>query len=154
MSAYTPIVVPRADSYPGSLCACFNLRKAARAVTSLYDEALRPSGLRGTQFTLLMITKVLGTVSVTRLADEAVMDRTTLTRNLRPLEKQGLVRVTAGSDRRVREVTLRPRGNEVIERAIPLWIAAQERMTRGLGEARLRQLVDNLNAAVEVARHG
>jgi DNA-binding MarR family transcriptional regulator len=138
----------------GSVCACFNLRKAARAVTSMYDEALRPTGLRATQLPLLMITKVLGTTTVTQLAEAVVMDRTTLTRNLRPLEKRGLIRVEEGEDRRVRHVTIRPRGLEVLRKAIPLWREAQARMTGGLGEARFQQLVSNLNATVAVARSG
>jgi DNA-binding MarR family transcriptional regulator len=136
----------------GQLCACFNLRKAARAVTSVFDDALRPTGLRATQLTLLMMTKVLGTVTVTRLADETVMDRTTLTRNLRPLEKRGLIRIEEGEDRRVRKVSLQRRGDEVLAEAVPLWKAAQGRIAKGLGEARLRQLVSNLNATVAVAR--
>ncbi len=136
----------------GSLCACFNLRKAARAVTSMYDEALRPTGLRATQLPLLMITKVLGTATVTQLAKAVVMDRTTLTRNLRPLEKRGLIRVQEGEDRRVRHVTLRPRGHEILTKAIPLWREVQDRITAGLGEDRLRQLVSNLNATVRIAQ--
>ena len=87
-------------------CTCFNLRKAARAVTQYYDDALRPSGLRVTQFSLLSVIKQFGTVNIGTLADEAVMDRTTLTRNLKLLEQEGLVTVTAGDDARVREVSL------------------------------------------------
>jgi DNA-binding MarR family transcriptional regulator len=136
----------------GAPCACFNLRKAARAVTSFYDDIFRPSGLRATQFGLLSVTKALGSVTVSQLADAAVVDRTTLTRNLRPLEKQGLVRVREGADRRVREVTLTRRGHAAWEKAAPLWLEAQARITKGLGEKRLRELVDNLNAAVAIAR--
>lgn len=138
----------------GSVCACFNLRKAARAVTSMYDEALRPTGLRATQLPLLMIAKVLGTTTVTQLAEAVVMDRTTLTRNLRPLEKRGLISVEEGEDRRVRHVAIRPRGLEVLRKAIPLWHEAQARMIGGLGEERFLQLVSNLNATVAVARSG
>jgi DNA-binding MarR family transcriptional regulator len=138
----------------GRRCACFNLRKATRAVTSLYDEVLRPTGLRATQFTLLMITKGFGSVSVTRLAEEAVMDRTTLTRNLGPLEKQGLIRVEEGQDRRVRKVTLTPRGHDTLVEAVPLWQVAQTQITKGLGEERLRQLLSNLDATVAVVRTG
>jgi DNA-binding MarR family transcriptional regulator len=136
----------------GRYCACFNLRKAARAVTSLYDEALRPTGLRATQFALLSITKTLGSVPVSQLAEAAVMDRTTLTRNLKPLEKRGLVRVRSGADRRVHEVTITARGRHLWTRSIPLWWRAQRRITDGLGEARLRALVADLEAAVAVAR--
>src|SRR5713226_7185668 len=82
-------------------CACANLRKATRATTQLYDAMLRPSGLRATQFTLLVATRLIHTAPVTRLAKELGMDRTTLTRNLRLLERQGLIRVRPGRDRRV-----------------------------------------------------
>ncbi len=136
----------------GRYCACFNLRKAARAVTSLYDEVLRPTRLRATQFALLTITRVSGSVPVSQLAEAAVMDRTTLTRNLRPLEKRGLVRVRAGADRRVREVAITPRGRQVWTTAIPLWWQAQRHITNGLGETRLRKLVADLDATVAVAR--
>jgi DNA-binding MarR family transcriptional regulator len=136
----------------GRYCACFNLRKAARAVTSFYDEALRPTGLRATQFGLLSITKALGSVPVSQLADAAVMDRTTLTRNLKPLEKRGLVRVRSGADRRVHEVTITARGRRVWATAVPLWVGAQRRFIDGLGEARLRTLVTDLDATVAVAR--
>jgi DNA-binding MarR family transcriptional regulator len=136
----------------GQYCACFNLRKAARAVSSLYDDALRPVGLRATQFALLTITSALGSVTVTQLAEHAVMDRTTLTRNLGPLEKRGLVRVCEGTDRRVREVRLTPRGREVWSKGIPLWHQAQNRIAEGLGEKRLRSLVADLGAAVAVVR--
>ena len=136
----------------GQSCACLNLRKAARAVSSLYDDTLRPTQLRATQFALLSIAKALGSVTVTQLAEAAVMDRTTLTRNLRLLEKRGLVRVVEGADRRVRNVTLTARGHDVWAKAVPLWREAQAQMTSGLGEERLRALVAHLNAAVAVAR--
>ena len=80
----------------GNLCACFNLRKAMRTVTHLYDEALKPAGLRATQFTVLASTRNLGPVSVNQLAEKMVMDRTTLTRNLKPLERDGLIAVRQG----------------------------------------------------------
>src|SRR3954469_8883577 len=87
-------------------CTCFNLRKAARAVTQMYDEFLRPSGLRSTQFSLLMLIRGEGPIRITDLAERAVMDRTTLKRNVELLEREGLARVEAGEDARVREVRL------------------------------------------------
>src|SRR5947209_7151029 len=67
-------------------CACSNVRKAARAVTQLFDEVLQPSGLRSTQFTLLVAVALMDEAPVTELAGALVMDRTTFTRNLKPLE--------------------------------------------------------------------
>src|SRR3954465_8869802 len=82
-------------------CTCFNLRKASRAVTQLYDEFLRPSGLRATPFSLLMLIRGLGPLRITELAEEAVMDRTTLKRNLELLQREGLVHIASGEDARV-----------------------------------------------------
>jgi DNA-binding MarR family transcriptional regulator len=136
----------------GQVCACFNLRKAARAVTQLYEEVLRPSGLRGTQFALLVATKTLEPVTVKRLAKAMVMDRTTLTRDLKPLEKQGLLTVEVGEDRRERKVTLTLQGQQVLARALPLWEKAQARIEKGLGQERLQRLLTDLSAAVAVTK--
>jgi DNA-binding MarR family transcriptional regulator len=130
-------------------CVCFNLRKTARAITQLYDEALRPSGLRCTQFSLLIAATRLEPVTVTHLAEIVVMDRTTLARNLRPLEKKGLMNVTPGDDQRTRIVTLTTRGKEVLARALPLWEKAQARVVRGMGQERWTALEANLK---DVAR--
>jgi DNA-binding MarR family transcriptional regulator len=132
-------------------CVCFNLRKTARAITQLYDEALRPSGLRCTQFSLLIATTRLEPVTVTHLAEVVVMDRTTLARNLRPLEKKGLMNVTRGDDQRTRIVTLTTRGKEVLSRALPLWEKAQARVVRGMGQERWTALEANLKEVVTQA---
>ena len=132
-------------------CACFNLRKTARAITQLYDEALRPSGLRCTQFSLLIATTRLEPVTVTHLAEIAVMDRTTLARNLRLLEKEGLINVTPGDDQRTRIVTVTTRGKEVLSKAFPLWEKAQARVVKGLGQERWTSLEANLKEIVSQA---
>ena len=138
----------------GQACACFNLRRATRAVTQLYDDALRSVGLRTTQFTLLNAIRVMGPVTVRRLATVVVMDRTTLTRDLRPLERQGLVLVAPGEDRRERKVDLTVKGIQVIRRALPLWEKAQAQVAKGLGEERLQRLLGDLSAAVALTRAG
>ncbi len=136
----------------GRSCACANLRKAARLVTQLYDESIRPSGLRGTQFGLLMAVKGLGPVTVTKLAKSTMMDRTTLGRNLKPLEKRGLIRIETGEDHRMREITLTDKGLEALMKALPLWKKAQSHMVEGLGEERLNSLLNDLAAVASVAR--
>ena len=133
-------------------CACFNIRKAARAVTQLYDATLEPSGLRATQFTLLMVLHGTGAVTMTRLSSRMVMDRTTLTRNLGLLEKQGLVEAAAGTDRRTREIRLTARGREVLAEALPLWRRAQARVVGGLGQGHWERLLPALAAAVAAAQ--
>jgi DNA-binding MarR family transcriptional regulator len=135
-------------------CTCFNLRKAARAVTQYYDEALRPTGLRATQFSLLSVIKQFGTVNIGTLADEAVMDRTTLTRNLKLLDQEGLVTITPGDDARVREVTLTPAAQERLAIAHRHWKRAQSHMADAMGAEGVRRLLRDLSGAIEAARPG
>ena len=129
-------------------CACFNLRKAARAVTQMYDEFLRPSGLRATQFSLLMLIRGEGPIRITDLAERAVMDRTTLKRNVELLEREGLVRVEAGEDARVREVRVTAAAEERLARALPLWRRAQAHVTGELGHGRADRLLADLSATI------
>ena len=133
-------------------CACFNLRKAARAITQLYDKALRPTGLRATQFNLFIAIKMFGSVTVTRLAKVGVIDRTTLTRNLKPLEKQGLIKVAPGKDRRVKVVTLTEKGNETLIKALPIWEKAQARVIEELGQERWSSMLTNLSEMVSITQ--
>ena len=133
----------------GHVCACFNLRKANRMVTQLYDEALKPAGIRSTQFTLLAATRQLGPISVNKLAEWIVMDRTTLTRNLKPLERDGLIAVRPGDDQRVREVSLTAKGRRTLKCAYPLWESVQARLREQLGNSRVDQLLVDLKATVK-----
>jgi DNA-binding MarR family transcriptional regulator len=134
----------------GRICACFKVRKAARAITKFYEEVLRPSGLRATQFSLLMATRVMGPVTLVKLAQVMVMDRTTLTRNLDILEARGLITSKPGEDRREREVNLTSSGMEVLTKAVPLWEKAQERVQEGLGEERLHNLLGDLSEMISL----
>ena len=140
---------------PAQGCVCFNIRKSARAITQLYEDALRPTGLRATQFTLLVATRVMGTATISGLAKVLVMDRTTLTRNLKPLEKQGFVRILPGKgDRREREVTLTITGQETLTEALPLWKTVQEAVIEALGQGRVTRLLKDLSATVALAATG
>jgi DNA-binding MarR family transcriptional regulator len=136
----------------GQACACFNIRKTARLVTQLYDETLRPTGLRITQFGLLMATSRLGPVTVTRLAEVMAMDRTTLTRNLRPLEKQEFLQIEPGEDRRERQVTLTDGGRQALRDAFPLWEKAQARMAESFGQGRLQRLLIEMSDLRKASR--
>jgi DNA-binding MarR family transcriptional regulator len=99
-------------------CACTTLRRAARAVTAAYDAALAPSGLRITQFSILRRLARLGPLPVTRLAAEAALDRSTMGRNLNPLERRGLVRIEVGNvDQREHVAHLTAAGEAAIEAA-------------------------------------
>jgi DNA-binding MarR family transcriptional regulator len=136
----------------GRTCACFKVRKAARAVTKLYEEVLRPIGLRATQFSLLMAARVMGPVTVVKMAQVTVMDRTTLSRNLQILEKRRLIEIKPGEDRREREVTLTASGMEILATAVPLWEEAQNRVRQGLGEEKMRNLMDDLSEMIALLR--
>jgi DNA-binding MarR family transcriptional regulator len=127
---------PDAIEAIATLCVCRSVRRAARAVTGLYDRILAPTGLRATQVTLLVALEKAGAVPFTRLAGALGMDRTTLTRNLEPLRRAGLLTLRPGEDRRVRLAGITERGRKAITAAIPLWEQAQRQITDGLGQGR------------------
>ncbi len=129
-------------------CACFNLRKAARTVTQLYDDALRPSGVRATQLPLLAVLRGRAATTVNELAEATAIDRTTLTRSLRPLERDGLIRSRPGGDRRTRELLLTAKGKRQIEKAYPLWLAVHRQVRRRLGAAAMDELVASTRLVV------
>jgi DNA-binding MarR family transcriptional regulator len=132
-------------------CACANLRKAARAVTQVFDEALAPSGLRATQFTLLVTSRLMGESTINELAERMAMDRTTLSRNLKPLVRNGLLEVRPGEDGRTRLVRLTPAGEQALEEAYPLWQQAQQEIVGVLGEERYEALLGDVARTVSVA---
>lgn len=114
-------------------CVGFNARRATRLVTQYYDKALAPAGLRSTQYSLLSLLSMMGEAPMQEVAFVLAMDRTTLTRNLNPLLRQGLVRVKMGSDRRARPLAITPKGQSALERALPYWQAAQSRIVDAIG---------------------
>lgn len=126
-------------------CTCFNLRKATRALTQYYDDALRPTGLGANQIAVLSIVKETGPIGMSDLASHLVMDRTTLTRNLKPLIKAGHLITKEGEDRRRRLVSLTPTGKDALKNAEPIWKAVQTRITEKLGSAKWERLLSDLN---------
>ena len=135
-------------------CTCANLRKTTRMVTQAYDAALQPVGLKGTQFTLLARLAKLGDVPLSRLAKGLVLDRTTLTRNLKPLVARGLIAIGHEQDQRVRTISITDDGRRLLEEAIPNWQRAQSRMVEGLGHQRWSVLLDDLAATLAVVHNG
>src|SRR6266852_4235911 len=107
-------------------CACFDLRKAMRAVSRMYDDFLRDAGLNVTQFSLLRLIRTEKEISVSTLSRYMVMDRTSITRALAPLERDGLIDSRVGSDKRIRIVSLTKTGRKLVEDAAPKWRRAQE----------------------------
>jgi DNA-binding MarR family transcriptional regulator len=127
-------------------CACTTLRRATRAVTAAYDAALAPSGLRITQFSILRRLARLGPLSVTRLAAEAALDRSTMGRNLNPLERRGLVRIEGGTvDQRERVAYLTAAGEAAIEAALPYWRKTQERIAALVQPSAIGELAHQLD---------
>lgn len=129
-----------------SECACYNIRRAARLVTQLYDRVMEPSGLLSTQFGLLATIGRAERATVTRLAQSMGMDRTTLTRNLKPLERQGLIEMDAGLDRRTHIVRLTEEGHQALRAALPLWRQAQALVRSRFGQERTAALLTELQA--------
>ena len=124
---------------------------AARAVTRLYDEKLRESGLRATQVSVLVAIAVDEVMSIAALAKFMGMDRSTLTRNLRPLERDGLVKLGSEGWRRSRTVEITKKGRSRLKDALPLWEKAQEALRRKLGDRRWDLIHDDLDAFIRTA---
>jgi DNA-binding MarR family transcriptional regulator len=132
-------------------CTCLAVRQAARRVTQFYDQHLAPTGLRTTQFSILAKLRRLGETSINELAAEMVMDRTTLGRNVLPLEREGLISIEPGrTDRRSKTVRLTPEGRKRLDEARERWRAAQVGFARAFGEERtvlLRSLLREATGA-------
>ena len=133
-------------------CVDFNLRRAARKVTKVFDEALRPVGLTITQFSLLTSAYLQENQNVGKLAELMGTDRTTLSRNLKLLEKRGLVRLEPGQDRREVRVSLTPEGLDALEMAAPLWHETQTEILEGLGEFRWEAMLAELRMLGKVLK--
>ncbi len=127
-------------------CACFNVRKAARAITRFYDSVLEPSGIQGTQFSLLTVAHLAGELPITETADRLGVDRTTLTRNLKVLETRGFIAVGPGKDGRTKSIQLTTAGREALMKALPYWKKAQQTVVQDLGHARFKTLMKELSA--------
>src|ERR671914_2397397 len=115
-------------------CTCSELRRAARAVTLLYDNAFRSSGLLSTQLGVLHVIYASESIRISHLAKELGMDRTTLTRNLSVLERQGYINISAGKDTRTRIIMITSKGRGTVAKAIPLWHDVQRKVKKQMGE--------------------
>jgi DNA-binding MarR family transcriptional regulator len=124
----------RPDLQGTGACASFNFRRTARAVTRLFDLAFHGTGIRSTQFAILVGVAKTQPAPIGAVAKLLVIDSTTLTRSLKLLEKDGLLVVSKRAVRRQRFVSLTPRGEQVLADAMPAWQKAQERFTRAIGE--------------------
>jgi DNA-binding MarR family transcriptional regulator len=128
-------------------CVCFNLRWVTRAVTQFYDAEMRRHGIRSTQGTILLALNAKENWSMAELSDLLGMDRTTLVRNLRPLQRDGLVRVNGGGRGRLVELAITAKGRKQIEKLTPAWKSAQSAAVKTLGEKRWSGILSDLETA-------
>jgi DNA-binding MarR family transcriptional regulator len=136
---------------PADSCTCGELRKAARAITLLYDNAFKSSGLLSTQLGVLDVICNSDSIRISDLAEKQGMDRTTLTRNLSVLERQGFIKILSGKDHRTRIVTATQKGRSAVAKAIPLWIEVQRKLKQQMGEDVWLNLMKNLSQFVKIA---
>jgi DNA-binding MarR family transcriptional regulator len=129
------------DELKLDLCNCLALRQAARHVTQFYDHHLVPTGVRTTQFSILAKLAGLGPITINALAEDMVMDRTTLGRNIQPLEREGLIAVVKGrADRRSKELQLTGAGAARLRKASKAWAEAQTLFEKSFGSKRASDL--------------
>jgi DNA-binding MarR family transcriptional regulator len=133
-------------------CTCFQVRRMSRAITQMYDDAFRDTGLRSTQFTLLLGVGAVGKEGIGAIAERLDMDRTTLSRNLKPLIKKGLVEEIPGEDARVHKLRLTPAGLEMIEAAWPVWQGVQQRLRDALKPEQAEMLPEISDAIVALSQ--
>jgi DNA-binding MarR family transcriptional regulator len=132
------------------ICTCGELRKAARAITLLYDNAFKSSGLLSTQFNVLQAIHNIDSMRISDLANKLGMDRTTLTRNLSVLERQGFIKISQGKDHRARIVTTTQKGRNSVTKTISLWNEVQHKVKDQMGESSWRELMQNLGQLLNV----
>jgi DNA-binding MarR family transcriptional regulator len=125
-------------------CIGMRVRRAARVVANHYDKHLKPTGLKGTQFTLLNTIFMNPATGIGQLADILGLDRTTLNRNLKPLERNGLIRSGSGKDPRTRTLELTNEGTKILQNALPYWMEAQSGVMETL-DHRIMRLMDDLS---------
>jgi len=143
---------------PRSPCVCNTLRMATRAVTQLYDDVLRPSGLRVTQFSILAALARMKEARVGELSDALAIDQTALTRSIGLFERDAVVERVPDPDRRIKAIRLTAKGRRALDSARPLWAQAQARVLRELGAEAWgdaqRRLTHLLHVAVKKREQG
>jgi DNA-binding MarR family transcriptional regulator len=132
-------------------CTCFQVRRAARLVTQLYDAELAPAGVSIVHYAVMNVVTRDGELTISSLADRLATDRTTLSRTIERMRAAGLVETQPGSDRRERRLRLTDRGEAVFAEARRLWQGAEDRLVARLGAARLAELRTLLGALEDLA---
>jgi DNA-binding MarR family transcriptional regulator len=132
-------------------CACEGLRRAARAISRVYGGALAGLGLTPTQLAILVATRLRGSLPLSRLAEGLRLDRTSLYRAIRPLERAGYLEVSSGQTQRERVATVTPKGGRILQAALPIWQRTQEQFVEALGPRAWTALSSGLKQVVSVA---
>ena len=130
-------------------CTCFRIRGAARRVTQIYSKHMAPTGLKISQFSLLGFVTAEGPVSIGRLSDLLSTDRTTLTRNLRPLLANGVIERAEAGDKRRHELVATLAGRALFKCALPLWAAAEQEVRAAMGTKLTADLHGALDRSME-----
>jgi DNA-binding MarR family transcriptional regulator len=158
MASTDPILTPADEAKLLEIaqsCVCFNLRRGARAVTQYFDALFQPYGLRATQFTLLGALAIAASqeqpLSISQIAALMVMDRSTLTRNLQPLERAGLVKVELGADRRTRVASITDEGRARLAQVLDQWQQGQSHFVNQLGPTAINELLEKIAMVVDAA---
>jgi DNA-binding MarR family transcriptional regulator len=125
-------------------CACFNVRRVSRVITQFYDAEVRRQGLRPTQTPILRALQAREGWGMAELSEFLGMERTTLLRNLRPLERDGLVSTRGGGQGGHVELEITPKGRRILEKILPTWRSAQEKVVAILGRERWSQIIRDL----------
>jgi DNA-binding MarR family transcriptional regulator len=133
-------------------CACFDLRRATRTISRMYDDFLRDAGLSITQFSLLRVLGREKELSISTLGRYMVMDRTSITRALAPLERDGLIHSRPGADKRIRIVSVTSKGRKLVEAAEPRWRQAQQALLETIGMERWRAMSTVLRDTTRMVR--
>jgi DNA-binding MarR family transcriptional regulator len=133
-------------------CVCFNLRRVTRVVTQFFDAEMRRHGIRSTQGSILAALHSTGTSNMAELGEILGMERTTLLRNLRPLQRDGLVTVEGGGHGGRVELSLTAKGRKQIEKLVPAWESAQRAAVQVLGEARWSALLADLDTVASALK--
>jgi DNA-binding MarR family transcriptional regulator len=126
-------------------CTCFRVRGAARRVTQIYSRHLAPTGLKISQFSLLGFVAARGPITIGQLSELLATDRTTLTRNLRPLLANGVIERAEAGDKRRHELVATAAGRALFKRALPLWVEAEQEVRAAMGP----RLTADLHGALE-----
>lgn len=134
------------------ICVFYNLRRVGRLVGQVFDAHLAKAGIKSTQFSLLSALNFLAPITLGDFAEKIDIDRTTLTRNLKVLEKEGLLEINQGKDRRTRLIQLTVKGKDLTREAVPYWKEAQTAILSHFGDERWQDMMEELESLAVIAR--